>query len=61
MSLSWIISSNKQMKYETEENNHNRLNRALWNNTKYVLICMELCLNILLEMLEQTDTILCFI
>ena len=28
--LSWIISSNKKMKYENEENNLNWLNKGLW-------------------------------
>ena len=31
--LSWIISSNKKMKYETEENNPDGLNKGPWYNT----------------------------
>ena len=37
--LSWIISSNKQMKYETEENNPDWLNKGPWYNTA---ICSKL-------------------
>ena len=31
--LSWIFSSNKRVKYEIEENNHDRLNKGPWYNT----------------------------
>ena len=37
--LSWIISSNKQMKYETEENNPDWLNKGPWYNSA---ICSKL-------------------
>ena len=48
LGLSWIIYSNKQMKYETEENNSDWVNKGTWYNTA---ICYKLhgtVLNILL-------------
>ena len=33
MGLSWIISSNKQMKYEIKEKDHHWLNKGPWYNT----------------------------
>ena len=55
--LSWIISSNKQLKYETKENNHHEwLNKA---PRPYFLNSMKLCLMILLDMIEHTYAILC--
>ena len=51
--LSWIISSNKQMKYDIIENNHpDWLNKGPRYNTAIFLNRMELCLMILLEMTE---------
>ena len=39
--LSWIISSKKQIKYYTKENNHpDLLNKGPWYNTA---ICSKLC------------------
>ena len=36
--MSWIISSNKEMNYETEENNHQDwLNKGLWYNKSIYL------------------------
>ena len=43
--MSWIISSNKEMKHEIDENNHQDwLNKGTWYNTS---ICLNLCLKIL--------------
>ena len=39
VSLSCIIPSNKQMKYDSEENNPDRLNKSPWYNTD---ICYKL-------------------
>ena len=37
--MSWIISSNKEMKYEIDENNHQDwLNKGPWYNTS---ICLK--------------------
>ena len=38
--ISWIISSNKEMKYDMEKNNHQDwLNKGTWYNT---FICLKL-------------------
>ena len=38
--MSWIISSNKEMKYEMDESNHqDRLNKSLWYS---IYICLKL-------------------
>ena len=38
--MSWIISSNEEMKYEMDENNHQEwLNKGTWYNTA---ICLRL-------------------
>ena len=40
VSMSWIISSNKEMKYDTNKNNHQDwLNKCPWYNTS---ICQKL-------------------
>ena len=45
--MSWIISSNNEMKYEIDESNHQYwLNKGTWYTQKYVQGCTEVCLNI---------------
>ena len=34
VSLSWLISSNKHVKYDIEENNYDWLNKGPWYNTE---------------------------
>ena len=57
---SWLIRSNKEMKYEMDENNHQDwLNKGPWYNTS---ICLKLhgsMFEVLLQVQEQIDIISC--
>ena len=60
--MSWIISSNKEMKYEMDKNNHQYwLNKGPWYNTSIYLKLHGVCLKILLHIQEQTYIIPCVI
>ena len=59
--LSWIISSNNQMKYDIEETNYNWLDKGPWYN---IPICYNFhgsVFEYLLEILKHIDTIVCVI
>ena len=53
LGLSWIISSKNQMKYDTEENNPDQLNKGLWYNTA---ICSKLHGTVFEDYIRSTIT-----
>ena len=61
--MSWIISSNKEMKYEIDKNNHQYwLNKGPWYNTS---ICFKLHGSMFEDFITHTRTdrynIMCFL